>query len=290
LEIGGIQIGIEVPHAYPWLWPNGPISEFTCLPRSPEVHVGVRVGSVGGDRLDGERYGVGPWTFEVARRGDDWVLGLERRGVREQLAIFDGEFESGEVVVSPGRATDPDFPLCTPLDEWIVVHRTIARGGLSLTASAVAIDGHASVLLGTPGAAGRAANRWVTPTAGLLGRHTLLLREVAGRLRVFRTPWSDATDPALGSSARVLEVVELEHAVRSFREQLDPAEAAELLVAHSAVPLCDESLLDRVLRNTRSIGEAARVLRLGQPSDEPAPMPWRSSQLQGAFAPPRAEF
>ncbi len=93
LEIGGIQIGIEVPEHCEGDWPDAPIADYQCLPREPEVHVGVRVGTVDASPLEGERYAIGRWTFEAARRGTDWLLGLSRNGKREQFALFDRESE-----------------------------------------------------------------------------------------------------------------------------------------------------------------------------------------------------
>jgi len=53
LEIGGIQIGIEVPETCPWQWPDNVVAGYSCLPRNPEVHVGVRVGKVDREDLAG---------------------------------------------------------------------------------------------------------------------------------------------------------------------------------------------------------------------------------------------
>jgi len=285
LEIGGIQIGIEVPENCEWEWPDGPVADFQCLPREPEVHVGVRVGDVGSGDLGGECYAIGTWTFEVARRGSDWQLGLSRNGRRAQLALFDRDFRTGEVTLSRETAIARTYPLRGPLDEWIILHRTAARGGLCLTASALALDGQAVVRLGT--SAPQNANRWTTPSTSLLGRNAVLIREVRSQLRLFRTPWSESIDPTLGFEARVREFQRIEEAEHPFSELLDRNDAADLLVTHAVVPLCDDGLLDRVLRNAQKIAAAARVCEIGESADLRAPMAWRSPQLQGAFAPPR---
>jgi hypothetical protein len=288
LEIGGIQIGIEVPDCCPWEWPESPVADFTCLPRKPDVHVGLRVAELSSADLGGECYGLGAWTFEVARCGQDWLLGLSRRGVREQLVSFDCEFQTGEVLICPEAAKSRRFPLLAPLDEWIVVHRTVACGGLSLYASASPMQGGARLRLGPRAARPNASNRWITPRAALFGGDTLLLREQGSTLRSFRTPWSDAMDPLLGRSSRVVELIAVEETQRAYRECLDPDDAAELLVTHAIVPLCDEALLDRVLRNARRLAGRAKVLRYGELPAAPAPIAWQSPQLQNAFAPPRS--
>ena len=285
LEIGGIQIGIEVPETWSWQWPDEAIAEFSCLPRDPEVHVGVRIGKVGAGDLAGEHYSLGRWTFEVARQGEDWLLGLSRDGRREQLASFDQDFGAGEIVLSSDLARRPGYPLRSPLDEWIVLHRMVARGGLCLNASAMAHQGQARVRLGRPDS--NSANRWTTSTTTLLGRNTLWVREEAGRLCAYRTPWGDAMDPQLGGTARILDFNLVEQAEQAYREVLDPGDAAELLVTHAVVPLCDEGLLERVLRNAQRMGEAVPVLRLGEPGVASAPLAWQSPQMQSGFAPPR---
>jgi hypothetical protein len=286
LEIGGIQIGIEVPETCSWHWPDGAIAEYSCLPRDPEVHVGVRVGNVGSEDLAGEHYALGSWTFEVARRGEDWLLGLSRGGRREQLAFFDRDFRAGEVVLSSDLARQPGYPLRSPLDEWIVLHRTIAGGGLCLNASATAAHGQARVRLGI--ADSDRVNHWTTSTTTLLGRNTLWVREEGGQLRVHRTPWGDAMDRQLGMEAQLLDFSLFEEAERPYREVLDPVDAAEVLVTHAVVPLCDEGLLDRVLRNAQRIGEQASVLRVGETRASSAPIAWKSPQMQSGFAPPRS--
>ena len=290
LEIGGIQIGIEVPDCCPWEWPESPVADFTCLPRNPEVHVGLRVAEFSSADLGGECYGLGAWTFEVARCGEDWLLGLSRRGVREQLATFDREFQTGEVLVCPEAARNRRFPLRSPLDEWIVVHRTVAGGGLSLYASACRVDSGARVRLG-PGAANRdAPNRWLTPRTALFGRDTVLLREQGSTLRSFRTPWSDAMDPLLGYSPPVADLVVVEETQQAYRECLDPDDAADLLVSHAILPLCDEALFDRVLRNARKLAGRVQVLRCGEVAVAATPLAWQSPPPQDALALSRLNY
>ena len=289
LEIGGIQIGIEVPETCEWEWPESPVAEFQCLPRDPEVHIGLRVDAPGDHDLGGERYSVGAWTFEVARHGRDWLLGLSRGGRRAQLAHFDREFQTGEMIISPEMALSRAYPLRGPIDEWIVLHRTVARGGLCLTGSAMALDGKAVIQLGEPQTHG--GNRWIRPTTSLLGRSALLLREEREELRLFRTPWADSIDPRLPFESRVAEVQRIEDSERAFIDSLDASDAADLLVTHAVVPLCDDGLLDRVLRNAQRIAQQTRVVDLGRTTATPdAPMAWQSTQMQSAFAPPRGRL
>jgi len=290
LEIAGIQMGIEVPENFDWDWPESSVAEFVCLPREPEVHIGLRIAEFSSRDLGGERYSLGPWVFEVASYGDDWLLGLSRRGVREQLARFDREFRNGEVLISKEAAMERRFPLRTPLDEWIVLHRTVARGGLVLNGSASFSEGGASICLGSDDSQTRPQNGWATHRMALLGRNTVLLREEGGLLRSFNTPWSEVSDSRLGDAASVSELIVREESDRPFRECIDPDEAAELLVAHAVVPLCDEVLFDRVLRNARRLSEQTKVFRIGEIPETPAPIAWRSAQLQNAFAPPSAGF
>jgi hypothetical protein len=289
LEIGGIQIGIEVPESCEWDWPDAPVSEFQCLPREPEVHVGIRVGGIESGDLGGELYSIGSWIFEVARSGEDWRLGLSRGGQRAQVALFDKEFLNGEIVISEEMAASRVYPLRGPLDEWIVLHRTVARGGLCLNASAYELDGEAILSLGT--ATLGSASGCHTPSSSLLGHSALLVREERDLLRLFRTPWSESIDSRLPVESRLSELQSAEDSEESFRNVLDPVDAAEILVRNAVVPLCDDALLERVMRNAQRIAQAVPVAEVGQAAvTSEAPMAWLSTQLQNAFAPPRDGF
>lgn len=290
LSIGGIQIGIEVPENLAWEWPDSPIADYPCLPRAPEVHVGVRVGTVPDGELEGERYAVGPWTFEAARRGSDWLLGLSRRGQRVQLAIFDERFREGEVVVTREAAMARAYPLRGALDEWIVLHRTLARGGLCIAGEALPRAGAAIVRLGQGPLA--VQGRWRTTSSSLLGRNALLVREDRGRLRVFRTPWSDAVDPTLPNETAVAEFQRIAESEAPWRDTLDPGESADLLATHAIAPLCDEATLDQMLRNARRIAAEATVVELGEVRSVHTPDPASESTgpLPTPLAPPRAAF
>ena len=274
ISVGGIQIGIEVPEVYEWEWPDSPVSEFQCLPRDPEVNVGVRVDAPDQADLGGERYSVGAWTFEVARLSDgDWVMGLSRRGRREKLARFDREFGAGEIIVSAETAKSRAYPLRCPFDEWIVLHRTVARGGLCLNASASPREGGAILHLG--GAPAAPAHRWTVPTPSLLGRSALLVREAREHLRLFRAPWSESIDPRLPFEVRVHALERVTSTEVPWTERLDPADAADLLVTHAIVPLCDEAFLDRVMRNAQRIAQTACVIERGVAEREEPDAPVR---------------
>ena len=277
LTIAGIAIGLEVPETCEWDWPESAVQDFSCPPRDPEVHVGLRVGGLSDADLAGERYSLGAFTFEVARRGEDWLLGLSRAGKRQQLALFDGEFRVGEVVQSPEWAAQRRYPLGAGLGEWIVLQRTVARGGLCVSGQAVTQGVGAQVALGVADPV--AARGWRVATPSLLGRQTLVVREEGTELRVFRTPWCGGMDEGLGTDARVLELRCLDESESTYRELLDPGDAAEELVSHAVLPLCDERFLDRVLRNATRISEASRLVRIGVPA---------ATKAQHACPPPPA--
>lgn len=90
-----------------------------------------------------------------------------------------------------------------------------------------------------------------------------MVREERDRLRLFRTPWADSIDPRLPFEARVHAFERVSDAEIDWSDRLDPSEAADLLVKHALVPLCDEGLLDRVLRNAQHIAADACVVERG---------------------------
>ncbi len=264
LEIAGIQIGIEVPDPCEWEWPDTAVREFACPPRAPEIHVGLRIAELGSGELHGERYHVGGSTFEIARRGEDWLIALSRGGKRRQLALFDRDFRIGEIVQSPEWAQERRYPLAGGLDEWLVLQRTVARGGLCVSGRVTFQNGGARIELGRDESG--ATQGWRVATPSLLGRQSLVLRAEGAGLRVFRTPWSSVMDERLGNDARVVELRCFDASEQVFRELLDPRDAAEELVSHAVLPLNDERFLDRVLRNATRASEQASCVRLGVPA------------------------
>lgn len=266
LEIAGIQIGIEVPDTCEWEWPETAVRDFACPPREPEVHVGLRIAEIGSGELQGERYRVGGSSFEIARRGEDWLIALSRGGKRRQLALFDRDFRTGEIVQSPEWARERRYPLAGGLDEWLVLQRTVAGGGLCVSGRATIQPGGARIELGQDEAG--AIPGWRIASPSLLGRQTLVLREEGAGLRVYRTPWSAVMDERLGHDARVVELRCFDASEQVFRELLDPRDAAEELVSHAVLPLNDERFLDRVLRNARRASEQTSVVRVGEPATQ----------------------
>ncbi len=269
LEIAGIQLGIEVPDACEWEWPETSIRDFACPPRAPEVHVGLRIAELGSNALQGERYLIGASSFEIARRGEDWLIALSRGGKRRQLALFDRDFRIGEIVQSPEWAQERRYPLAGGLDEWLVLQRTVARGGLCVNGRATLQGGGALIELGRDDSG--PTQGWRVASSALLGRQTLVLREEGSGLRVFRTPWSSGMDEQLGNDARVVELRCFDPAEQLFRELLDPREAAEELVSHAVLPLNDERFLDRVLRNASRASEQTSCVRVGIGREAAAP-------------------
>lgn len=298
VRIGGIEIGIEVPADCAWQWPDAPIADFACLAREPEVHVGVRLGSVPQIDLEGERYSVpSGGTFEVKREGEDWLLGLSVDGHRDLIARFDGEFGSGEVVISRESPRAPFFPLAAPLAEWILVHRTVLHGGLCLRGIAIAVGGRTSIRLGEGATAFASTTGWRRmssirsfSSAGANRRPMVLVREEDRRLRAYPTPWSEGGDLQLVEATAVAEVIGHSETARVDRERLDPDEAAELLATHAVVPLSNEVLLDRVLCNARRLAGRTVVLRMGGGGRVAAAIDGQSAPLQCALGPPQSSL
>lgn len=272
LSIAGVEIGIEVPERCEWDWPESGVADHACPPRDPEVHVGVRVAELGATDLGGERYAFGASIFEVARRGDDWLIALSRAGRRQQIAVFASDFRVGEVLQSPEIAAQRRYPLAGGLDEWIVLQRTVAKGGLWVTGHARAIAGGAQIVLGEEAGTTRS---WRVAPPSLLGRQTLILADSGRDVRVHRSPWNGTVDEALGLEARVVELSQYDESGASYRETLDPEEAAELLASHAVLPLSDDQFLDRALRSARRLSEQVKLTRVGKPerSARPAALP-----------------
>ena len=84
-----------------------------------------------------------------------------------------------------------------------------------------------------------------------------------GCLRLFRAPWSESIDPRLPFEVRVHPLERVAEADLAWKDRLEPADAADLLARRAIVPLCDEGLLERVLRNAQRIAAEARIVERG---------------------------
>jgi hypothetical protein len=295
IELAGSRIAIEVPSHLDWMWPDERYSAFTGSPEGAAVHVGVRVGEPAEVPPAGFVYESSTHRFEVAERGDGWVVAIHSCQGLERVAVFDDDFKQGEVTILPDAAARGVAPLAHPLDELIALHRVARKGGLIVRGSAVIRDDRALVFLGssTPPSGSGGGSRDTEATgwrrAGsqqLRGDRIVLIPEVDG-VRVLGSPWhsDEALSRPFNARLDALHVIQPARAV--FADRLDLDDSISELLVHAFAPIHDDRCAERLFDAAADAVSHVPVLRLGLPEEKRVvPFTWGTSEASLAFAPP----
>lgn len=289
IELAGSRIAIEVPAGIDWSWPLGRYDEFASPAQSADVYVGVRVGAAPTVGREGFVYESRTHRFEVAERGDGWIVAVHGSEGLERTALFDEAFSEGEVILSRSAADDGIAPLEHPLDELIALHRAVRAGGLVLRASVVVRDDRALLFLGgttPPQREGRGA-AWQQPGAQrLTGQRVVVLPSVTG-LRAVGSPWSRSHEApgAFGARIDAMHVIRPARAV--FADRLDADDAVSELLDHTLAPIHDPLCADRCFEAAVGLAERVPVVRLGLPEEKRVlPLTWGRTDAALSFTPP----
>jgi hypothetical protein len=299
VELGGVRLAIEVPHAFSWRWPVTWMPELACSPHDPDVYVGVRVGVVSVPRFDAIVYSCEGGSFEIGRVGRDWVVVVHGRERFERVARFDSGFREGEVVISPRAlslgAQGLEHPLQHPLDDLIVMHRVARDGGLVVRGSALLRRGLALVFLGTGAPPVDLPSGWsgAKSTSRLLARDRVVLQVDQDGIRAHGTPWRGSAGDHTPTSA----CLEALYVVRSSRngvaaQRLDLERALRELLSQSFAPVHDPESVERQLRAARSIVERVPLLVMERPKrreEEAIAFAWGHRQAALGLAPPAVD-
>jgi len=288
IELGGSRVAIEVPASVEWNWPEARYEPFVCAPEEAQVYVGVRVGAAPAVPPDGVVYQSASHRFEVAERGDDWLVAVWGPDGLERTALFDAGFCEGEVILSPQAAASGIAPLEHPLAELLVLHRTVRAGGLVLRSSLVAEANRGLLFLGgtSPSAAEPQGLQSPSVTEALESRQLVVLQTPEG-VRAVGTPWTQCA----GLSGRFTVHLNGIHSIRParavFADRLDRDDAVTELMEQAVAPIHDPLCAGRCFDAAAAIIERVPVVRLGLPQGERAPLAVGSAcETELAFSPP----
>ena len=285
MELAGTRIAVEVPANVEANWPGMRHEPFVCAPEGADVYVGVRTGTPPEAPRDAFVYQSGSHRFEVAERGEDWIVAVHGPGGLERTALFNDSFSEGEVILSECAAADGVTPLDHPLDELLLLHRTVRAGGLVLRGSVVLREDRALLFLGGTRApvAEPQPDRAV---ARLAGPRVVVLPTIDG-VRAVGSPWTRGVELPAVFSARLDALHSIRPSRAVFADRLERDAAVEEVLTHALAPIHDPLCADRCFEAAAGIIDRVPVVRLGMPDEKRVvPFTWGRNYTALAFVPP----
>lgn len=289
IELAGSRVAIEVPAGLDWRWPGERYESFASSAEGAQVYVGVRVGSAPSVARRGFVYESQSHRFEVAERGDDWIVSIHGGDGLERTAVFNDAFSEGEVVLSPAAASLGVAPLAHPLDELLVLHRVVRAGGLVLRGSLVLNDERALAFLGTGAPAGgeSAPHYWRKADTQRIAGERLVVLPSLEAVRTVGCPWIGIDGGARPFNARLDAVHSIRPSRAVFADRLDRDDAVGELLDHAVVPIHDPRCAERVFEAAAGLVDRVSLVRLGLPEEKRViPFTWGRNDTALAFAPP----
>jgi hypothetical protein len=220
--------------------------------------------------------GKGLWRLYRAADGPSFVFTSPALGALPyQAATFSDDFRRGQVTLrrtSFARHTTI-YPLHYPLDEVFMVH-LLARGlGVELHGGGVVTrDGRGYLFVGQSGAGKSTLSKlWLgEPDVTLLSDERIIVRQEAGELWMYGTPWHGDGYIANQGRAKLERVYFLRHGPRNQARALPAATAVARLFACGFTPFHDAEGLDYSLGLLTEVARHCRCEELSFVPDRSA--------------------
>jgi hypothetical protein len=273
----GVKLAIEVPAAVEWQWPEALVDR-TCHPEDADVHVSVERLRQPSPACDVLRYAHQGRVFEAGREGRDHVVHIVRDG---RVARFDPAFRWARIALPDAAARAGVFPLASPLDDLLLIHRVIAAGGLVLRAMAAVRQGRALVILGdaTPAPPGPSTALWSGWLVLQPGREGFDVYPLPSTLRS-----GARSRNALGARLEGLHLLDSAADDDTVAATLDPEIAAAELLRFAFAPLGSASHVDPIVEAATVLARRVPVLRLAGLGG--ARFAWRATPARTSLVPP----
>jgi hypothetical protein len=167
---------------------------------------------------------------------------------------------------APERGPRPRFAPGYPLDELLFQHRLARDGALELHACGLFVGSWLALFCGQSGAGkSTTARLWrkYRPATRVLSDDRIVLREQAGRLLGYGTPWHGDGGFARNERGELTAIFFLKHAQSTASRRLPTAEAAALLLARSFPPPWDALAMGGALELCGRVASRVRCFELG---------------------------
>jgi hypothetical protein len=211
----------------------------------------------------------GVWTLGVA--GDENIYRFSSAGlgpVPYKVVRLSSDTSRGEVIVNADYFAHGEAApvLEYPLDEVLFVSRIWRAGGVEVHGCAVDDGmGTGALFVGHSGAGkSTMARLWAAalPTARILSDDRVVIRDIAGHVRMFGTPWHGDACFARAASAPVSAIFVVGHGKVNAARRLGPVEAAAQLFARVFVPFHDAAAICATLEILEVIARTVPVFAL----------------------------
>lgn len=274
-EWAGLRLALEAPAEWVWDWPAA-FAQRICHPEDPDVYVSVHPLREYRSLEHVRSYSHEGSLFETGSiDGEDHLVVTEDR----RLARFDSEIRRCDVWLPPSAIRSRVFPLASPLDDLILIHRALVRGALTVRATAAVRQGRALVVLGDSCLA--------DPKPGTAMWEGWLLLEARGDgIWVQPLPSTRQTGPTVRAGALLegLHVVDSDANDDSLTRTLGSELAAGEILRFAFAPLAGSNSSDRLLTTVTGLAERVSMVRLGATSGRR--FGWRTARSPNSLVTP----
>jgi hypothetical protein len=171
-----------------------------------------------------------------------WVARFERRLKRVDLYCR-------TVVQGKGGKNIIDLPMVYPLDQLLLMYYLAWRKGMLVHAAGMVHGGRSFLFAGASGA-GKSTFSGLLAAARvgkLLSDERMIVREIAGTMTAFGTPWAGTSGVARAGSAPLAGIYFLRHGRDNCIEKLAAAEALDRLLPLVSIPWYDPGTLSSII-------------------------------------------
>jgi hypothetical protein len=180
---------------------------------------------------------------------------------------IDARFRTGSLRMSGqvfSAMTHPPVAFVYPLDELLIMHRLTQERAIELhSCGIVGPDGVGNLFVGHSEAGKSTTTRLWTAREGVevLSDDRIIVREQAGQMLMYGTPWHGEAAFASPGSAPLKRIFILEQGLGNRPYRLSPMQAVAELFARSFVPFYEPKYVDAALDFLQALTESVPVYR-----------------------------
>jgi len=207
------------------------------------------------------------WRLHETEAGLEFDVNSELRGPSPYTRlVINPEFRTGRLQMNEECFSTvlSEAPLGYPLDELLIMHRLTQERAIELhSCGIVGPDGVGNLFVGHSEAGKSTTTRLWTAHEGVevLSDDRIIVREQAGQMLMYGTPWHGEAAFASPASAPLKRIFILEQGLGNRPYRLSPMQAVAELFARSFVPFYEPKYVDAALDFLQALTESVPVYR-----------------------------